>query len=378
MALHIDLRNPKLCATMKQDFALIKGHSCDYEWPEDINSRMEDQMKKRGMVILAMALLGLIVMTQGRATQDPFPVLRGPYLGQKTPGMTPEVFAPGIISTGSHERSLVFAPAMDELFFELRGLEFTTLILTMKIQNEKWSRPEVAYFSGIPSYSDDCPFIASDGKRMFFVSKRPLPGSGIIKEDTDLWILTKNQNGWGRPEQLGPIVNSEAEDDYPSVSKRGNVYFTSNRDGNFDIFVSKDSDSGFSQPIRLPSPVNSEHYEGHPFIAADESYLIFSSDRPGQLGDVDLYISFKKKDQGWTEPVNMGEPINSPSHEVAPYVSPDGQFLFFCSFRSERKSYLNNKFNYNEIKSVLNGPGNGNGDIFWVSAKIIDALRPKK
>ena len=99
--------------------------------------------------------------------------------------------------------------------------------------------------------------------------------------------------------------------------------------------------------------INTEHDEYDLFIAPDESYLIFSSDRPGGFGNVDLYISYKKGDGTWTEPKNMGRNINS-GGAVFPSVTDDGRFLFFQSRRG------------------------GNGDIYWVDAKIIEELKPDK
>jgi Tol biopolymer transport system component len=91
------------------------------------------------------------------------------------------------------------------------------------------------------------------------------------------------------------------------------------------------------------------------FIAPDESYLIFSSaDRKYGLGNADLYICYKKSNGKWTTPMNLGSKINSPSEEFCPMISKDGKYLFFLSFRSG-KSYP-----------------------YWVSAKIIEELRPKK
>jgi len=74
----------------------------------------------------------------------------------------------------------------------------------------------------------------------------------------------------------------------------------------------------------------------------------------------------------------MGDKINSRFHEVAPYVSPDGKYLFFCSFRPNPPPYGKHRLTYMEIKKLLDGPGNGRGDIYWVSAKIIEELKPKE
>jgi hypothetical protein len=73
----------------------------------------------------------------------------------------------------------------------------------------------------------------------------------------------------------------------------------------------------------------------------------------------------------------MGEKINSPFHDVAPYVSPDGEYLFFCSFRPKLRPPGEKRLTYREVKELLDGPGNGRGDIYWVSAKILEVLRPK-
>ena len=320
---------------------------------------------------------GVIERLRPKETKpDDFPVLTGPYLGQKPPGDTPEIFAPGIISRGYFERSVVFSPSQDELYFQLRVLGFTSVLLSMKQIKGRWTEPETALFSGIPEYLDDGPFFAPDGRRLFFTSTRPLAGKDGVKKDSDIWILSKTNSQWGRPLPAGSPLNSDFDDDYPTLSASNNVYFCSNRDGNYDLYMSTTSEKGFSEPQRLGSPVNTENYEGHPFIAADESYLIFSSDRPGQLGEADLYISFKRKDGQWLEPINMGNKINTPFHEVAPYVSPDGHYLFFCSFRPDSPSREMRRLTLREIRELLDGPGNGYGDVYWVSTKIIDDLRP--
>lgn len=301
--------------------------------------------------------------------------IEGSYLGQTPPGVIPEIFAPGIISTRYSERSVVFSPMQDELFFEMRGLGFTSVILRMTQRNGLWSPSEMAFFSGIPEYTDASPFYSYDGRHLFFVSCRPVSGDGLIREDSDIWMATKSGDTWGQPISAGSPLNSALIDDYPSLSKSNNLYFCSNRDGNFDIYVSHLSGTGFSEPRRLGPGINTKDYEGHPFIAADESYLIFSSDRPGELGQADLYISFKGKDGKWREPINMGVGVNSASHEAAPYVSPDGRYLFFCSFRTMPRPSERIRLTYGEIRELLDGPGNGSGDIYWVSTKIIESMR---
>ena len=92
-----------------------------------------------------------------------------------------------------------------------------------------------------------------------------------------------------------------------------------------------------------------------PFVAPDESYLIVCQNLEDSIGTFDLYIYFRKPDGSWTESINMGEGINSSSFEARPYVTPDGQYLFFTSNRPDNESL---------------------GQIYWVDAKIIETLKP--
>jgi hypothetical protein len=126
-----------------------------------------------------------------------------------------------------------------------------------------------------------------------------------------------------------------------------------------------------------------DHSDCYAFFSHDGRTLFFTSRRPlsddeESKEESDIYISFKGKENEWLEPVNMGDKINSSFHEVAPYVSPDGQYLFFCSFRPNFPPCGENRLTFKEIQKLLDGPGNGRGDIYWVSAKIIEDLRPKE
>jgi len=93
--------------------------------------------------------------------------------------------------------------------------------------------------------------------------------------------------------------------------------------------------------------------DGAPFVSPDGSYLLFESFRPGGFGDFDIYISFKREDDSWTPAQNLGESINSPARDGSPFVSADGRFLFFMSRR------------------------NGIGEFFWVDTSVMDSLRQR-
>jgi len=313
-------------------------------------------------------------------TSNQQPVLKGLYLGQKPPGMTPEVFAPGIVSTGNYERALVFAPDGNGAFFHIRGRGYRMYIIHLQKVNGYWSKPEMAFFSGVTGYDDGYPFFSPDGERLYFTSKRPIEDDGEIREEGDIWVIEKSNGAWGLPCWLGSTINSEMYEGVPSVSSNGNLYFNSNRGsetGDWGIFVSRFSNGKYTKPEKLPPPIDSETFDGHPFIAPDESFLLFDSNRQGGYGDVDIYVSFHNNGV-WSEAINLGDKINTPSHEVAPYVSPDGKYLFFTTFKLNPENYTGKRFDYKGLKKMLASPGNGRGDIYWVDAKIIKELKPKE
>ncbi len=117
--------------------------------------------------------------------EDSFPELTGKYIGQKQPGLSPEIFAPNIVSTGMSEINAAFSPDFKEFYFSIRMPNGQLVIMTMIYDGTKWSEPEVASFSG--RYSDADPFITNDGKWLYFISKRPVDSMNVAKSDWDIW-----------------------------------------------------------------------------------------------------------------------------------------------------------------------------------------------
>ncbi len=280
--------------------------------------------------------------------------LKGPYLGQHPPGTNPEVFAPGIISTGGREFNAVFSPDGKEFYFTTWSREESYIIRIMKETDKGWTKPVTASFSG--KYMDFDMCISSDGNELFYCSKRPVPGLNYIKSGFDIWKVIRTGNGWSDPVHLSGPVNSGKHQIYPTLSENGTLYFTSDRDGTLgkrDVFKAKLVDGKYKNPENLSNAVNSEFDEGDAFIAPDESYIIVCAmGRPDCLGSGDLYISFRKKDGSWSKSENMGNKINTISSEYCPMLSPDGKYFFFTSGRK------------------------GSDDIYWVDAGIIGDYKP--
>ena len=306
--------------------------------------------------------------------------MSGPYLGQKGPGPTPEVFAPGILSLGFHEHNIAISPDGEEIFFVAASSDFSRyLIMTTRLENGAWAMPEAAPFSG--GRNDGAPAFSPDGKRLYFSSRRPRPAGGTSAEDFDIWYVDRRGDSWTDPVNLGSSVNTGQNEVNPSLMSDGTIVFQRiEKLGtlDWDLSMSSPIDGIFAPPERLPAPVNTEANEAGPFIAADGSYLLFQSNRPGGYGIMDLYIAFRTRSGGWSEPVSLGEKINSPFSDWGPVVSPDGKYLFFSSFRNVQPLAPESPDYFEYMKSRLGTPFPGKGTLYWVEAGNIEALRPKK
>jgi len=295
--------------------------------------------------------------------KDDWPVLKGPYLGQKPPGKTPEIFAPGIISTGCSERIAAFTPDGKELYYVLWGAPFG-VVLHLKEKNGRWTKPEVAPFSG--QYQGDFT-MSGDGNTIVFSSNSPFSGTSAPQDHYYIWIVKRTATGWGKPKPFGPRINlEESFAGCPTIANNGNLYFFSDRAGSIgkeDIWMSKYIKGLYDEPGNLGNSVNSLDFDLDPFIAPDESYLIFTRIDKDRKGDADLFISFRNTDGTWAKPINMGPSINSAYKDEYAYITTDGKYLFF---NSNRPSSLN-------PKPIPDGPGN----IYWVDAAIINELKAR-
>jgi hypothetical protein len=317
------------------------------------------------------------------ADKDPsgFPSLAGDYLGQKPPGMEPELFAPGIVSTGLGERDVAMTPDGNELYYTAvvgPAFNFGAIVVTERVDGE-WTRPEVAPFSG--QHMDLEPAISPDGQRFFFMSTRPVPGTTEPTGNEDIWVMERVGDGWGEPQNLGPPINTEGGEFFPSVTEDGTLYFTRKvAEGSESIYRSRLVKGEYGEPEMLPEQVNSGQLRFNAFIARDESYIIVCVwGREDSLGGVDYYVVFRSTEDVWSAPINMGERINATEGaEWSPYVSPDGAYLFFMSSRATIQDRFSPvRQTYDSLQDLHNRPMNGSFDIWWIDARIIDELRPE-
>ncbi|MDO3386907.1 hypothetical protein QWI17_13755 [Gilvimarinus sp. SDUM040013] len=137
-----------------------------------------------------------------------------------------------------------------------------------------------------------------------------------------------------------------------TVSKNG-TYVFDERDKVGTLRYSRIVDGEREAPRPFSKEINTGKWTAHPFIALDESYIIWDSERRGGFGGVDLYISFREKDGSWGAAINLGDKINTSGADSGAKVTPDGKYLFF-NRQVSAKDY----------------------NVYWVDAQIIETLRP--
>jgi len=280
------------------------------------------------------------------------------YLGQHPPGLIAELFSPSLISTDSMEHSSpAFSPDGKVVLWTVLDRSYHASMMEMNYENGRWSTPHRPTFAD--STADDYyPSFSPDGKKLYFSSRRKVPRGFKENQGIRIWQVDRTELGWGDPVPIDTAV-SNGEDYAHSITAEGTFYFSSSQSGpmNWCLFRAERTNSGYAKPELLPYSINSVDYEDGVYVAPDESFLIFESQRPeGINGSGDLYISFRNSKGGWNIPVNMGHKINSAAYERFARLSPDGKYLFFGSTRN-------------------NSNTNIGFDIFWIDSKVIDELR---
>jgi outer membrane protein OmpA-like peptidoglycan-associated protein len=197
----------------------------------------------------------------------------------------------------------------------------------------------VSVGSGINTIDDEYwPSITADGTTLMFTRQPNVitnPGfTGIVQED--FYISYLSDNTWQKAFNAGSPLNTNQNEGAQTLSSNGSyMFFTAcNRPGgigNCDIYFSAFSNGKWSEPSNLGIPVNTKHWESTPSISADGRTLFFSSSRPGGVGGKDIWFSRLDEKNKWTEPVNLGPNINTEGDEISPFIHFDGKTLYFAS-----------------------------------------------
>ncbi|MFW5915971.1 MAG: OmpA family protein [Bacteroidota bacterium] len=205
-------------------------------------------------------------------------------------------------------------------------------------------------------YDEYWPSISADGSTLVFTrlipredldeverkmkqmdgGRRKFMESFMSKHQEDFFISLKKDTGWAEAKNLGPPLNTKYNEGAQSLSADGKImYFSAcNKEeskGGCDIYYARLKETGWSEPVNVGTPVNTEHWESQPSISPDGQTLYFASNRKNGKGKKDLWKSEKQPDGSWSKPVNLGDSVNTPEDEVAPFIHMDNQTLYFAS-----------------------------------------------
>lgn len=286
-------------------------------------------MKKTHLILLIAVtlLLNACSTKKKKVNNSNFPPIKDRYFDQKLPGLTPELFAPGVVSTEEHlETEVLFLPDMTELSFNrASGVNGEPeRLIVMEYKDDNWIR------KSIPS-SD------TDKYRERFSPRYKELNSREPFKDIPIWGGT--------------------------LSAKGTYYFyVLDSDGSGYMGYSRLINGKYETPQKMSSAINRGKYIAHPFIAPDESYLMWDAEKENE-NRPDVYISFRQKDGSWGTAINMGDKINTPVYEQRPKVTPDGKYFTFW------RGYFKTK--EDGSRYLLGNP-------YWVDAEFIETLRPKE
>ena len=284
----------------------------------------------------------------------------------------PQAFLPEVFENYPNVRDITISPDGNEIYFTVDDLKSRiALISYIKKTESGWSKPQSVSFTG--KYRDIEAAFSPDGKRLFFVSNRPVHTDSISPKDYDIWYVDRTHKGWSDPINIGAPINTSAHEFYPSITNTNDIYFTAEREGSVgteDIFVSRLKDEVYQEPVSIQGGVNTKYYEFNAFIAPDESYIIFSGQRPKEgKGGGDLYISYNEKGT-WTEG-KLIERINSEYLDFCPFVDVNTGKLYFTSQKTNIKRSYKESIDLNSFIEMYGQNPKGLNRIYHIDFKEI-------
>jgi len=208
----------------------------------------------------------------------------------------------------------------------------------LKAMKNPVSFDPVSIGSSINTQDDEYwPSITADGQTLMFTRQQSIDNplaTGPVQED--FYLSYYSENSWQKAFNAGAPLNTRQNEGAQTLSSNGNyMYFTAcDRPGGLgscDLYFSAFSDGKWSEPSNLKTPVNTLFWESQPSLNADGRTLFFSSSRPGGFGGKDLWFTKMNDRNLWSDPINMGKIINTDGDEMSPFIHFDGRTLYFAS-----------------------------------------------
>jgi len=290
--------------------------------------------------ISIVLLFFTITMSSNSYSKEKSPAVESRYFGENPPALIPQLFDPKIVSPEGRFEGGTFSPDMKEFYFTRKNGKYKKrTFFVIRYENNRWSQESETDIRW--------PQFSADGNTMYLEKQ--------YRERTD--------TGWSEAKNAGMFLKEQAHG--MSVSSNGTYYFPffkKEDNGHGNLGYSRLIDGKYEKPVKMGTEINAGEYIAHPYIAPDESYLIWDVEREDGHGQSDIYISFKRKNGSWLPAMNMGSLINTEHQESSPHVTHDGKYLLFTR---------------GELKVKEDGSRYYVGKRYWVDVKIIENLRPK-
>ncbi|MCW3070671.1 MAG: hypothetical protein JWO44_561 [Bacteroidetes bacterium] len=186
-------------------------------------------------------------------------------------------------------------------------------------------------------YPDYGPVISADESVMLFTSRRPNTTGGAIDPGIneyyeDIYISTKKDGKWTTAQNMGKPINTEDHDANSGLSADGQKFLIYIGKNNGDLYEAELKGESWSKPERMNKNINTDFHESSACYSPDGKSVYFVSDKPdGGLGDRDIYMSTKDEKGKWGKAVNLGPTINTAYGEEGVFIHPDGKTMYFSS-----------------------------------------------
>ncbi len=234
------------------------------------------------------------------------------------------------------------------VYTEKRGM--INVIMYSRKERDVWQHP--IDITVMINAGDDCTTCAlnADGTELYLYKNDNFDGN--------IYVSTLEGDAWTPIQKLNRNINTKYYESHASVSPDGKrLYFTSNREGGvggLDIYVSEREETGeWGAPVNMGNPINTPYNEDAPFISANDSILFFSSEGQVSMGGYDIFKSYRKG-EGWEVPENMGYPINTTDDDTffQPFNNDkNGYYSMTTDYKKKDIFYIT--FNASEIKQLF-------------------------
>jgi len=297
------------------------------------------------LLITGVLLLNACYTEKQKVNELKFAHVESLFFEQKPPGLIPEIIAPGFVATEEDfVGNAIFSPDMETIYVEKHDGNFKdSKTLIIRYENNKWQNEVISNITRPDNFSKDGTIIYKGNKYM-----------------------EQTESGWSELKSMGAPFDEKLIMGI-SITNEKTIFFSHFSrldvpDKNGAISYSRFIDGKYQPSHKLGRHINNEKPLAHPYIAPDESYLLWDAVREEGHGNSDLYISFKQKDGSWGPVMNLGPSINTKQSDSGPSVTPDGKYLTFF-----RGGYTANE----------DGSFYVFGKPYWVSTQVIENLRPK-